>query len=152
MAVESPMSNFNRKNPYVIQTKQQYNKLMQMYETVSKSILISAIIILSCFIISLIFSIILHDIIRIIESCAILIAYLLYTYDYIKNTIKDDINTDIDKMVTLESNEIMNIDITYVQDILYKVHNRIGKVEVYIKVYYIRTILLLAFGFILVII
>lgn len=152
MAVESPMSNFNRKNPYVIQTKQQYNKLMEMYETVSKSILIASIVILPCFIFWLVFSSIMHDIIGIIGSFAMLAAYLLCTYDYIKNTIKDDINGDIDKMVTLESNEIMNIDITYVQDILYKVHNRIGRVSVYIKFYYIITVAIVVLGFIWVII
>lgn len=152
MAVESPMSNFNRKNPYVIQTKQQYNKLMEMYETVSKSILIASIVILPCFIFCLVINIIMHDIIGIIGSFGILAVYLLCTYDYIKNTIKDDINGDIDKMVTLESNEIMNIDITYVQDILYKVHNRIGRVSVYIKFYYIITVAILVLEFIWVII
>lgn len=142
MAVESPMSNFNRKNPYVIQTKQQYNKLMELYEDVSKSILIMSSIILACFILSLTIAIVNHNITDIIKVVIIFIGYILYTYDYIKNTIKDDINGDIDKMVTLESNEIINIDITYVQDILYKVHNRIGKVSAYLKFYYEISILL----------
>lgn len=142
MAVDSPMSNFNRKNPYVIQAKQQYNTLMEMYEIVSKSIIILGCINLGIFIVSLIVEIKDVNICRVVESLIIFIIFLGYTYDYIKNTIKDDINKDIDKMVTLESNEIINIDITYVQDVLYKLHNRIGKVSTYIKFYCWGSILL----------
>ena len=43
MAVDSPMSNFNRKNPYVIQAKREYSKLMEMYESVSKTIVLAII-------------------------------------------------------------------------------------------------------------
>lgn len=142
MAVESPMSNFNRKNPYVIQTKQQYNKLMEEYEKVSKAIIRASCVILLMFIISTILSIIHKDILSGIVFCTILIVFMILTYRFIKNTIKDDINSDIDKMVTLESNEIMNIDITYVQDVLYKIHNRIGKVQSYIDNYYVTTLVL----------
>ena len=40
MATDSPMSNFNRKNPYVIQVKQKYEILMRKYEEISKSLII----------------------------------------------------------------------------------------------------------------
>ena len=40
MATNSPMSNFNRKNPYVIQVKQKYEILMRNYEKISKSLII----------------------------------------------------------------------------------------------------------------
>ena len=39
MATNSPMSNFNRKNPYVIQVKQKYEILMRNYEQISKSLI-----------------------------------------------------------------------------------------------------------------
>ena len=45
MATNSPMSNFNRKNPYVIQVKQKYEILMRLYEDVSKSIIVNNIVI-----------------------------------------------------------------------------------------------------------
>ena len=50
------------------------------------------------------------------------------TFRLIKDTIKDTINKEIDHMVTLESNDILNISIEYVQDLLYKLHECIGKV------------------------
>lgn len=128
MAVDSPMSNFNRKNPYVIQAKREYGKLMEMYENVSKTIVLA--IIGCCFIlISNIFSVISNNSywFLILDAGYIGVAIWL-TFRLIKDTIKDTINKEIDHMVTLESNDILNISIEYVQDLLYKLHECIGKV------------------------
>ena len=128
MAVDSPMSNFNRKNPYVIQAKREYGKLMEMYENVSKTIVLA--IIGCCFIlISNIFSVISNNSywFLILDAGYIGVAIWL-TLRLIKDTIKDTINKEIDHMVTLESNDILNISIEYVQDLLYKLHECIGKV------------------------
>ena len=38
MATNSPMSNFNRKNPYVIQVKEKYATLVHKYNKNSKNI------------------------------------------------------------------------------------------------------------------
>lgn len=128
MAVDSPMSNFNRKNPYVIQAKREYGKLMEIYENVSKTIVLA--IIGCCFIlISNIFSVISNNSywFLILDAGYIGVAIWL-TLRLIKDTIKDTINKEIDHMVTLESNDILNISIEYVQDLLYKLHECIGKV------------------------
>lgn len=128
MAVDSPMSNFNRKNPYVIQAKREYGKLMEMYESVSKTIVLT--IIGCCFIlISNTFSVISNNSywFLILDAGYIGVAIWL-TLRLIKDTIKDTINKEIDHMVTLESNDILNISIEYVQDLLYKLHECIGKV------------------------
>ena len=92
MAVDSPMSNFNRKNPYVIQAKREYGKLMEMYESVSKTIVLA--IIGCCFIlISNIFSVISNNSywFLILDAGYIGVAIWL-TFRLIKDTIKDTIN------------------------------------------------------------
>lgn len=143
MATNSPMSNFNRKNPYVIQTKQQYSNLMELYEACSKAIIKDSIIFVLAVIITTIVTCIMKDYIMLFIIAILLCAFGGMTYYFIKNTIKDDINKDIDQLVTIESSEIMNVDITYVQDILYKVHNRIGKVTTMITLYDMITITLI---------
>lgn len=127
MAVQNPMSNFNRKNPYVIQAKQQYNFLLEEYEEICKTIIVSCLSVAVVFAIMITVNIINKSIFEIVTQVIMMSSYIYCTYSFIKNTIKDDINSEIDHMVTLESNEIMNIDITYVQELLYTIHNRIGK-------------------------
>lgn len=146
MATDSPMSNFNRKNPYVIQVKQQYENLMRSYELVSKSIIIYGGLCGLIFIVTLILSVWTNHLFFIITDIFFLAVSVILTHKYIKGTIKDDINSDIDHMVTLESNDILNISIEYVQGLLYKIHNCIGKVAAYIiwyKIYCIITTLLM---------
>ena len=111
MAIESPMSNFNRKNPYVIQAKQQYNILMELYEDVSKSFILYGCVSLTLLIITTVLAFITKTNNYWILSLYFIAIILLASYFVIKNTIKDSINTDIDTMVTLESNEIINISI-----------------------------------------
>lgn len=132
MATDSPMSNFNRKNPYVIQAKQQYNILMDLYEDVTKSFISYGCISLAMLIITIVLSFITKTNTYWILSVYFIATILIASYFVIKNTIKDSINSDIDTMVTLESNEIMNISIEYVQDLLYKLHECIGKVKAFI--------------------
>lgn len=132
MATDSPMSNFNRKNPYVIQAKQQYNILMDLYEDVSKSFISHGCVSLILLIITTVLALITKTNNYWILSLYFIGVILLASYFVIKNTIKDSINSDIDTMVTMESNEIMNISIEYVQDLLYKLHECIGKVKAFI--------------------
>lgn len=132
MATDSPMSNFNRKNPYVIQAKQQYNILMDLYEDVSKSFISHGCVSLILLIIATVLALITKTNNYWILSLYFIGVILLASYFVIKNTIKDSINSDIDTMVTMESNEIMNISIEYVQDLLYKLHECIGKVKAFI--------------------
>lgn len=132
MATDSPMSNFNRKNPYVIQAKQQYNILMDLYEDVSKSFISHGCVSLILLIIATVLALITKTNNYWILSLYFIAVILLASYFVIKNTIKDSINSDIDTMVTMESNEIMNISIEYVQDLLYKLHECIGKVKAFI--------------------
>lgn len=139
MAIESPMSNFNRKNPYVIQAKQQYNILMELYEDVSKSFISYGCVSLTLLIITTVLAFITKTNNYWILSLYFIAIILLTSYFVIKNTIKDSINTDIDTMVTLESNEIINISIEYVQDLLYKLHECIGKVKSFIIWYKLIT-------------
>lgn len=56
---------------------------------------------------------------------------------YILNTIKDEVNTEIDKLVTMESNEVIKVNLEFVQELLYKVCACIGKVEAYNKWFYL---------------
>ncbi len=135
MATDSPMSNFNRKNPYVIQAKQQYNILMDLYEEVSKSFISHGVISITLLVIATILAFITKMNSYWILSIYFIAVILLTSYFVIKNTIKDAINSDIDTMVTLESNEILNISVEYVQDLLYKLHECIGKVKAFILWY-----------------
>mgnify|MGYP007080094194 FL=1 len=135
MATDSPMSNFNRKNPYVIQAKQQYNILMDLYEEVSKNFISRGVISITLLVIATILAFITKMNTYWILSIYFIAVILLTSYFVIKNTIKDAINSDIDTMVTLENNEILNISIEYVQDLLYKLHECIGKVKAFILWY-----------------
>lgn len=129
MAVDSPMSNFNRKNPYVIQAKREYDNLINLYEQVSKTIVLG--IIGSCFVlIANVFSVIVnHSYWNFILTAGYIVVAVWLTIRLINDTIKDSINKDIDHMVTLESNEILNISVEYVQELLYKIHKCLGKVN-----------------------
>lgn len=148
MATDSPMSNFNRKNPYVIQAKRQYNILMDKYVDIAKLLIITNIWVLAFIMMNIIYDVIHFSIIKSITGLIIVCIYIGIVIHFIRNTIKDDINTDIDEMVTMESNEIMNIDITYVQQLLYKIHNCIGKVDAYVHWYKIIATLVCALLFI----
>ena len=101
MATDSPMSNFNRKNPYVIQAKQQYNILMDLYEEVSKSFISHGVISVTLLVIATILAFITKMNSYWILSIYFIAVILLTSYFVIKNTIKDAINSDIDTMVTL---------------------------------------------------
>lgn len=129
MAIESPMSNFNRKNPYVIQAKQQYEILMREYEQVSRTIITYGTLVLLGFVIALGVTIYTSNLKDIIVLTSILLLSLYITYRYICMTIKDSVNNDIDHMISMESNEILNISVEYVQELLYKLHECIGKVQ-----------------------
>lgn len=142
MATDSPMSNFNRKNPYVIQAKQKYNELMELYEEVSKMFITTGIIPLAISLIAFVFACIANHVTLICLTLFFISSMGIITYFVIKNTIKDSINKDIDKMVTLESNEIIEISIEYVQDLIYKIHACIGKIEAYMIWYKVYSILI----------
>ena len=141
MATNSPMSNFNRKNPYVIQVKQKYEILMRLYEDVSKSIIVNNIVIAIVLLLQNIMGFGIHK--WIFTTCIftpiMIIMTIIINRFYIKNTIKDSINQEIDKLVTMESNEVIKINIEFVQELLYKVSTCIGKVEAYIKWFKIYT-------------
>lgn len=142
MATDSPMSNFNRKNPYVIQAKQKYNEMMELYEEVTKMFITTGTTPLAISIVAFVLACIVDNVTFICLTLLFIPSMGIITYFVIKNTIKDSINKDIDKMVTLESNEIMEISIEYVQELIYNIHECIGKIKAYIIWYKLYSILI----------
>lgn len=128
MAIDSPMSNFNRKNPYVIQAKQQYERLLRLYELISKSLISYGTWAIASSIASIVVSLYKRQYIFLLNNLTVLITFGCFTYSYIMRTIRNPINHEIDHMVTLESNEILKISVEYVQELLYKLHYCIGVV------------------------
>lgn len=141
MAIDSPMSNFNRKNPYVIQAKQQYERLLRLYESISKSLISYGTWAIASSIVFIAVSIYKKQYILLSIAITVLIAFGLLTYSYILRTIRNPINHEIDHMVTLESNEVLKISVEYVQELLYKLHYCIGIVTESIYWYRIYCIL-----------
>ena len=141
MATNSPMSNFNRKNPYVIQVKQKYEILMRNYEKISKSLITLNGSLAFILILNVILSFIKHQwfFMTCIWTPTVVLMSIFINRFYILNTIKDEVNAEIDKLVTMESNEVIKINIEFVQELLYKVSTCIGKVEAYIKWFKIYT-------------
>ena len=139
MATDSPMSNFNRKNPYVIQVKQKYEILMRKYEDISKSLIILNGSLAFILILNIILSFIKHRwfFITCIWTPTVILMSIFINRFYILNTIKDEVNTEIDKLVTMESNEVIKVNLEFVQELLYKVCTCIGKVEAYSKWFYL---------------
>ena len=139
MATDSPMSNFNRKNPYVIQVKQQYEILMRLYEDISKSLILCNAGILAILLIQNIIGYFIHHLIftLCLWTPVVICITILINWLYIKNTIKDSINHKIDELVTMESNEVIKVNLEFVQELLYKVCACIGKVEAYSKWFYL---------------
>ena len=139
MATDSPMSNFNRKNPYVIQVKQKYEILMRKYEDISKSLIILNGSLAFILILNIIIGFIKHRwfFITCIWTPTVILMSIFINRFYILNTIKDEVNTEIDKLVTMESNEVIKINLEFVQELLYKVCACIGKVEAYSKWFYL---------------
>ena len=135
MATDSPMSNFNRKNPYVIQVKQQYEILMRLYEDISKSLILCNAGILAILLIQNIIGYFIHHLIftLCLWTPVVICITILINRLYIKNTIKDSINHKIDELVTMESNEVIKVNLEFVQDLLYTVHTCIGKVKAYMS-------------------
>lgn len=139
MATNSPMSNFNRKNPYVIQVKQKYEILMRNYEKISKSLIILNGSLTFILILNVILSFIKHRwfFMTCIWTPTVVLMSIFINRFYILNTIKDEVNTEIDKLVTMESNEVIKVNLEFVQELLYKVCACIGKVEAYNKWFYL---------------
>ena len=139
MATNSPMSNFNRKNPYVIQVKQKYEILMRLYEKISKSLITLNGSLAFILILNIILSFIKHQwfFMTCIWTPTVVLMSIFINRFYILNTIKDEVNTEIDKLVTMESNEVINVNLEFVQELLYKVCACIGKVEAYSKWFYL---------------
>ena len=139
MATNSPMSNFNRKNPYVIQVKQKYEILMRNYEKISKSLIILNGSLAFILILNIILSFIKHQwfFMTCIWTPTVVFMSIFINRFYILNTIKDEVNTEIDKLVTMESNEVIKVNLEFVQELLYKVCACIGKVEAYSKWFYL---------------
>ena len=139
MATNSPMSNFNRKNPYVIQVKQKYEILMRNYEKISKSLIILNGSLTFILILNVILSFIKHRwfFMTCIWTPTVVLMSIFINRFYILNTIKDEVNIEIDKLVTMESNEVINVNLEFVQELLYKVCACIGKVEAYNKWFYL---------------
>ena len=139
MATDSPMSNFNRKNPYVIQVKQKYEILMRKYEEISKSLIILNGSLAFILILNIIIGFIKHRwfFITCIWTPTVILMSIFINRFYILNTIKDEVNTEIDKLVTMESNEVIKVNLEFVQELLYKVCACIGKVEAYSKWFYL---------------
>lgn len=137
MAVESPMINFNRKNPYVIQAKQKYEILMRQYELVSKDMIVHNILILLYSLIIPVAYLLLHIevVYGIIGMMANIFCIGIWDYLMIKNTIKDPINSEIDKLITLESNEVIKINLEFVQDLLYKLNTCVGNVTSWLLIF-----------------
>lgn len=135
MATNSPMSNFNRKNPYVIQVKQKYEILMRLYEEVASSIVVNNGFILFGLLLQNVWGFLIDKCVftLCIYTPVIIIMTLIIDWFYIKNTIKDSVNTKIDKLVTMESNEVVKVNLEFVQELLYIVSTCIGKVTAYIK-------------------
>lgn len=139
MATNSPMSNFNRKNPYVIQVKQKYEILMRNYEKISKNLIILNGSLTFILILNVILSFIKHRwfFMTCIWTPTVVLMSIFINRFYILNTIKDEVNTEIDKLVTMESNEVIKVNLEFVQELLYKVCACIGKVEAYNKWFYL---------------
>ena len=139
MATNSPMSNFNRKNPYVIQVKQKYEILMRLYEKISKSLITLNGSLAFILILNIILSFIKHQwfFMTCIWTPTVVLMSIFINRFYILNTIKDEVNIEIDKLVTMESNEVINVNLEFVQELLYKVCACIGKVEAYSKWFYL---------------
>ena len=139
MATNSPMSNFNRKNPYVIQVKQKYEILMRNYEKISKSLIILNGSLTFILILNVILSFIEHRwfFMTCIWTPTVVLMSIFINRFYILNTIKDEVNIEIDKLVTMESNEVIKVNLEFVQELLYKVCVCIGKVEAYNKWFYL---------------
>ena len=139
MATDSPMSNFNRKNPYVIQVKQKYEILMRKYEEISKSLIILNGSLAFILILNIIIGFIKHRwfFITCIWTPTVVLMSIFINRFYILNTIKDEVNTEIDKLVTMESNEVIKINLEFVQELRYQVCVCIGKVEAYNKWFYL---------------
>ena len=139
MATDSPMSNFNRKNPYVIQVKQKYEILMRKYEEISKNLIILNGSLAFILILNIIIGFIKHRwfFITCIWTPTVILMSIFINRFYILNTIKDEVNTEIDKLVTMESNEVIKINLEFVQELLYKVCACIGKVDAYSKWFYL---------------
>ena len=147
MATDSPMSNFNRKNPYVIQVKQKYEILMRMYEEISKSLIICNFAVFTALVIQNMFGFFTHNLVftLYIWTPVIILATILIDQFYIKNTIKDSVNHQIDDLVTMESNEVIKVNIEFVQELLYTVSTCIGKVNAYMQWFNLYTICTMAF-------
>lgn len=139
MATNSPMSNFNRKNPYVIQVKQKYEILMRNYEKISKSLITLNGSLTFILILNIILSFIKHRwfFMTCIWTPTVVLMSIFINRFYILNTIKDEVNAEIDKLVTMESNEVIKVNLEFVQELLYKVCACIGKVEAYSKWFYL---------------
>ncbi len=141
MAVESPMSNFNRKNPFVIQAKGFYDQLMGLYHKIMKGTIIGGGITVIIGVILLVLAFPFSKWLAVYAVAHFIVAAIFMNY-IIRHTIEGDDNDIIDDMVSMEINDIINVNNEFMYNLVYIENKLIGKAEFAIKMVSLGTILI----------
>ncbi len=133
MALQNPLENYNRHNPYVMQAKRQYQILMDENEELSKEFLIVSIIAGFDAIVCLIVGIIgclfsgAASLIPMIGSFLFIALFEHSAYKILKERIQDEKNKEMDRMASLEMSEVQEINVEFVYNLINLIHSLQGK-------------------------
>jgi len=133
MALQNPLENYNRHNPYVMQAKRQYQVLMDENEELSKEFLIVSIIAgfdtISCLIIGIIGCLLAGAAILIptIANFLFVAVFEYSAYKILKERIQDEKVKEMDKMASLEMSEVQEINLEFVYNLINLIYSLQGK-------------------------
>ncbi|MCM1214125.1 MAG: hypothetical protein NC548_06345 [Lachnospiraceae bacterium] len=133
MALQNPLENFNRHNPYVMQAKYQYQNLMDECEALSKDFVMMSIAtligIIICAIVGIIGCLTAGAPALIPFICIFLFTGVIEwgSYKILKERVQDAENEKMDKMASLEMNEVQEINQEFVYNLINLIYSLQGK-------------------------
>lgn len=139
MAVENPMVNYNRNNPYVIAAKLQYTKLMDLYHLLMKKTILFT---LTCWVLMIALGVqfamslrsvinttdgVFNVIVAALSIINILINCVSHTQD-VHRVLTDELNVTVDKVMSAQINEIIESNDETVNQAIHQIYMLNGKV------------------------
>lgn len=133
----SPMENFNRSNPFVIQAKVKYDELQQLYHEMMKLLLVIIFEAIAAITVAGIAHSLSPNSTMLRTALSIVIFVMCPVVLYratLQYTIGDPKNDSINKVVTMQMSEIMNINLEVVYDTILDMKYLQGKAQYVIDI------------------
>lgn len=138
MATASPMAEYNRRNPFVIQARKQYETLLNMYQEAVKIGFICIMVFLACVLLLLPITIVADTLMD--NPVEITVGYALFStfqvlmgiwiaHRIVKTTIGHPINKDIETIVGASFSDVVNVNLEAIYECINSIREHQGRVN-----------------------